>query len=141
MDDALKSIQWNVLLIIASSFGISKAIVNSGLAGFIADNLIMALGGAGIIGLLIGIYCLTSVYTEMITNNAAAAFMFPIAITTAAHVGINPRPFAIAVAIAASASFATPIGYQTNLMVYGPGGYKYSDYLKVGLPLQLIVVF
>jgi di/tricarboxylate transporter len=74
----------------------------------------------------------------VITNNAAAALIFPIAVATATQAGLDPKPFAIAIAIAASASFATPIGYQTNLMVYGPGGYRFRDFLKIGIPLNLL---
>ena len=137
--DAQKSIHWNVLLIIASAFGISRALDNSGVAHFLAEKLILMIGSFGILGLLTGIYFMTSFYTEIITNNAAAALVFPIALSTATQAGIDPRPFAIAVAIGASASFATPLGYQTNLMVYGPGGYKFSDFLKIGIPMNILV--
>jgi di/tricarboxylate transporter len=81
----------------------------------------------------------TLVVTELITNNAAAALMFPLAISTADKLGANYYPFIITVMMAASAGFATPIGYQTNLMVYGPGGYRFSDYLKIGVPLDILV--
>ena len=135
---AYKSVHWNVLLIIASSFGIYRALENSGVAQFLAERLIFTIGSVGILGLLTGIYFMTSLYTEIITNNAAAALIFPIAITTANQAAIDPRPFAIAVAIAASASFATPLGYQTNLMVYGPGGYIFRDFIKAGLPRNLL---
>lgn len=137
--DAQKSIQWNVLLIIASAFGISRALDNSGVAHFLAEKLILMIGSFGIIGLLTGVYFMTSFYTETITNNAAAALVFPIALATANQAGVDPRPFFIAVALGASASFATPLGYQTNLMVYGPGGYKFSDFLKIGIPMNIFV--
>ncbi len=138
-DAAYKSVHWNVLLVIASAFGISQALVNSGIAAFLADKLILLQGPFGILGLLVGVYFMTSFYTEIITNNAAAAMLFPIAVATATQAGIDPRPFAITVALAASASFATPLGYQTNLMVYGPGGYKFKDFLKIGLPMNLLI--
>lgn len=137
--DAQKSIQWNVLLIIASAFGLSRALDNSGVAHFLAEKLILMVGSFGIIGLLTGVYFMTSFYTETITNNAAAALVFPIALATANQAGVDPRPFVIAVALGASASFATPLGYQTNLMVYGPGGYKFSDFLKIGIPMNILV--
>jgi len=137
--DAQKSIQWNVLVIIASAFGISRALDNSGVAQFLAERLILVVGTFGILGLLTGVYFMTSFYTEIITNNAAAALVFPIAIAMANQAGLDPRPFAITVAIGASASFATPLGYQTNLMVYGPGGYKFSDFLKIGLPMNILI--
>lgn len=139
IQDAWKSVEWNVLLIIASAFGISQALTNSGVAQYIATGIVDVLGSAGVIGLLAGIYFTTSLYTEIITNNAAAALMFPIAMAVPVQAGLDPRPFFIAVAVAASASFATPIGYQTNLMVYGPGGYKFRDYLKIGIPMNLAV--
>jgi di/tricarboxylate transporter len=75
----------------------------------------------------------------LVTNNAAAALMFPFALTTASQLGVSYMPFMIAIMMAASAGFATPIGYQTNLMVYGPGGYKFSDYLKIGVPLDILI--
>ena len=136
---AYKSVNWDVLLIIASSFGISKALENSGIAHLLAKQLIVTVGGMGILGLLIGVYYMTSFYTEIITNNAAAALLFPIAISAAKQTFIDPRPFAIAVAFAASASFATPLGYQTNLMGYGPGGYKFRDFIKIGLPMNILM--
>jgi di/tricarboxylate transporter len=89
---------------------------------------------------LAGIYFLTLVFTEILTNNAAAALAFPIAHAAAAGLGLNFMPFAVAIAIAASAGFATPMGYQTHLMVYGAGGYRFSDYVRIGAPLDLIVM-
>jgi di/tricarboxylate transporter len=85
------------------------------------------------------VYGLTTLFTEIITNNAAVALLFPIVMATADKLGVNPMPFIIAIMIAASASFATPLGYQTNLMVYGPGGYRFSDYLRIGIPLNLLM--
>ncbi len=89
-------------------------------------------------GTLAGLYCITNIYTTFISNNAAAAMLFPIALATAGHLQLDVMPFAVTVAIAASFAFATPIGYQTNMMVYGPGGYKFTDFIKVGLPLQIV---
>jgi len=135
--EARKSIEWSVLLIIACSFGIAKALDNSGVAYFLADKLILVVGSLGILGILAGVYFMTSLYTEIITNNAAAALLFPIALSSANQAGVDPRPFLIAVALAGSACFATPLGYQTNLMVYGPGGYKFKDFMKVGIPMNI----
>ena len=90
--------------------------------------------------MLLGIVVATVVLTEFISNNAAAALMFPIAMATADQLGANPRPFAIAIAVAASSSFLTPIGYQTNTMVYGPGGYRFGDYVRLGAPLTVAVI-
>ena len=137
--NARRSIEWHVLIIIASSFGIARALDNSGVAYFLASKLIILVGYFGILGILTGIYFMTSLYTELITNNAAAALLFPIALSVANQAGVDPRPFLIAVAIGASASFATPLGYQTNLMVYGPGGYKFKDFLKVGIPMNIVI--
>ena len=139
MDNALKSVDWSVLLIIASSFGIGRALENSGLATMIANSMIRSLYFMGPIGIIAGIFFLTSIYTELITNNAAAAIMFPIVLASGKLLAIDPRPLLIALAIAASASFATPIGYQTNLMVYGPGGYRFTDFLKIGLVMNIVV--
>lgn len=133
------AIHWDVLITIACAFGISAALQNSGLATAVAESIINLLSPFGYIGVLAGIYLLTTLFTEIITNNAAAALVFPIAVNTAANMGVSPRPFMIAVCIAASASFATPIGYQTNLIVQGIGGYKFNDFLKFGIPLNFIV--
>jgi di/tricarboxylate transporter len=137
--DARGSIDWKVLLTIASAFGIAKAVDNSGVASFLAEKIIASIGSFGILGLTAGIYFITNLYTEVITNNAAAALLVPIALSAARQAGIDPQPLLIAVAIAASASFATPIGYQTNLMVYGPGGYRFKDFLKIGVPMNLLI--
>lgn len=138
-DDARKSVDLNVLLIIASAFGLSRALLNSGVAEFIAKEIVVFLGAWGPLGLLAGVYVMTSIYTIIVTNNAAAALAFPIALSITQQVSLDPHPFFITLAIAASASFATPISYQTNMMVYGPGGYKFKDFLKVGLPMNLLV--
>lgn len=136
--EARDSLDIDVLLVIASSFGLGKAIAVSGVADLVAQTLINSLEGLGLVGIIGGLYLLTTVYTEIITNNAAAALLFPIALSTATHLGVPARPLFITIAIAASASFATPIGYQTNLMVYNPGGYKFTDFLKTGAIINII---
>jgi di/tricarboxylate transporter len=138
-ENAVNSIDWRVLLIIASSFGIAAAVENSKVSDFIAGLFVDVLHSFGSVAVLAGIYLLTVFYTNFITNNTAAVLMFPIAFSAASELGMGILPFAIAIAVGASSSFATPLGYQTNLMVYGPGGYKFKDYLKIGLPLQIIV--
>lgn len=139
LEGAIKSIDWGVLLIIASSFGVGQALENSGLAALIAGNMIKALSFLGPAGIIGGVFFLTSIYTELITNNAAAAIMFPIVLAAANMMSMDARPLLITLAIGASASFATPIGYQTNLMVYGPGGYRFADFLKVGVVINIFV--
>ncbi|MEZ4600782.1 MAG: SLC13 family permease [Syntrophotaleaceae bacterium] len=136
--EARRSIELNVLIVIAAALGISRALEKTGSASLLADWIISSVKDFGPIGLLAAIYLATSLMTELITNNAAAALVFPIAIAAAGQSGFDPMPFVIAVAIGASASFSTPIGYQTNLMVYGPGGYRFKDFLRVGIPLNLL---
>ena len=137
--DARQSIDWPVLITIAASFGIGTALENSGAAQYVASGLVAATQHWGPIAALAAIYLFVSVLTELITNNAAAALMFPFCMATAKQMDCDPLPLVIALALAASASFMTPIGYQTNLMVFGPGGYKFSDFLRIGLPLNLIL--
>ena len=129
-EDAMRSMQFNVLLLIASAIGIGTAILKSGTASFIAEGLVGAVQPFGLIVVIGIIYLITNIITEIITNSAAAVIMFPIAIEVSAQMHVSPIAFVIAVTIAASASFSTPIGYQTNLIVYGPGGYKFKDYLR-----------
>ena len=136
--NARRSVDWEVLLAIAASFALGAAIQKTGADRQIAEGMIsMAKGNPWIA--LAAIYAMTLIATELITNNAAAALAFPFAIATARDLNVNAFPFVIAVAMAASAGFATPIGYQTNLMVYGPGGYKFSDYMKIGIPLDILI--
>ena len=133
-----KVISWDVLITIAFSFAVSKALQNSGAADAIARSTISIGHGLGPVGVLAAIYIITSIFTEIITNNAAAAIVFPIAMAAAQQLNVDPKPFFVTIAIAASASFSTPIGYQTNLIVQAIGNYKFSDYLKIGLPLNLL---
>jgi di/tricarboxylate transporter len=134
-----KSISWDVLITIACSFALSKALQNSGAAESLARTAINISRGFGPTGVLAAMFLTTMIFTEIITNNAAAALVFPIALAAAQQLGVDPKPFFVAIAVAASASFSTPIGYQTNLIVQALGDYKFNDYLKIGLPLNLIV--
>jgi len=138
IEDARRSIDYQVLLVIACAFGLGTAVQKVGLADLISEHALILAGG-DIWLMLVLVYFSTVILTETITNNAAAIIMFPIAVSAANTLGVNVTPFAVAVMIAASASFVTPIGYQTNLMVFGPGGYRFIDYIKLGLPLSLIV--
>ena len=135
---ARRNVDWSVLLVIAAALGIGRALDQTGVARVIAGTL-LEIGGQNPWIALAVIYGLTTLFTEVITNNAAAALLFPIAMATAEKLGVDFMPFVITIMIAASASFSTPLGYQTNLMVYGPGGYRFSDYLKVGIPLNLLM--
>lgn len=139
-DEARRAVDLEVLGLIAAAFGLAAAVETSGLAAAIAGGLTSVMGTFGEIGVLLGVVLATVALTELVTNNAAALLMFPIGVSSAAAAGIDPRGMAVAVAIAASASFLTPLGYQTNTMVYGPGGYRVTDYLKVGLPITLITI-
>ena len=138
IEEIRRSIDYQVLLVIACAFGLGFAVQKVGLATILANQALIISGNDPWL-MLVLVYLTTVALTETITNNAAAIVMFPIAISAAEGVGANVAPFAVAVMIAASASFITPIGYQTNLMVYGPGGYRFSDYVKLGLPLSILV--
>ncbi|HEX9582231.1 MAG TPA: SLC13 family permease [Gemmatimonadales bacterium] len=135
--EARAAVDLDVILVVATAFGIGAAMENSGLAGWLATYIVAAFSDLGTLGVLLGIILATSLVTEVVTNNAAAAVMFPIALVTAERVGADPRVFALVVAVMASTSFLTPIGYQTNTMVYGPGGYRFSDYARLGAPLTV----
>ncbi|MCA9117909.1 MAG: anion permease, partial [Planctomycetaceae bacterium] len=128
-----------VLVTIAAAFGVGTALENSGAATAIAKTLVELTQAGGPIAALAAIYLVGSILTELITNNAAAVLMFPFCLETARLYNADPRPFLIALILSASASFMTPIGYQTNMMVYGPGGYRFSDFLRIGGPLNLIL--
>lgn len=135
---ARRSVNYEVLIAIGAAFGIGKALEVSGAATAVAHGL-LALAHNDPFWLLVAIYGGTMLLTEVVTHNAAAAIVFPIALATTASLGLNFTPFVMAITMAASASFATPIGYATNLMVYGPGGYRFSDFLRFGIPLNLMM--
>ena len=135
---ARQSIDWTVLVVIAAGLGLASAMDKTGAARAVA-YLMMSLspGDSPLVALGV-IYFVTVALTEALTNNAAAALMFPIAIATAEQLGVDPRGFALAVTVAASCGFASPLGYQTHLIVYGPGGYRFGDFLRIGLPLDIL---
>lgn len=136
--EAHRSIDLSVMLLIASALGVSKALDSSGAAELIASNLLAWAAPFGKVGVLAVIVLLTGLLTELLSNNACAALMGVLALATAKQLNMDPRPLLLAVSVTSSYGFATPIGYQTNLMVLGPGGYKFADYLKVGIPLDII---
>lgn len=135
---ARRSVDLPVLVVIGASFALGNAMTATGAAVWVADGL-LGLGDLTPWMALALIYLLTAVFTELITNNAAAVLMFPIALALSEQLGVSFLPFAVTLMVAASASFITPLGYQTNLMVYGPGRYQFTDYVRIGLPLSLLV--
>jgi di/tricarboxylate transporter len=139
MDEAYRSLDGRILILIFAMLAISQAMETSGAILLIVHALVPLLMDLPPIAMLAAVYILTSFFTETITNNAVAVLFTPIVIGLAISLGLDPRPFAVAVMFAASASFATPIGYQTNTMVYSAGGYRFTDFLKVGLPMNLLI--
>lgn len=135
---ARRSVDWSILIVIAASFGIGSALQITGAAQIVAISIIgLSSSDPGITLALL--FLVTALLSAFATNNAAAVIMFPVALTTASGLQVSALPFIITLMVAASASFATPIGYQTNLMVFGPGGYRFTDYLRIGLPLTFLV--
>nr|WP_239500200.1 SLC13 family permease [Desulfurobacterium thermolithotrophum] len=133
-----KSIDLNLIIIAALSLAIGKAMVKTGLAESLAKTVTTFTEPFGVVACLFAVYVVTNVLTEFVTNLAAASISFPVALSVANSLSVDPKAFILVVAFAASASFITPIGYQTNLMVYGPGNYKFADFLKVGFPLSVL---
>ena len=138
--EAYRSLQGSVLMLIAGTIALGLAMDKTGTSRIYAELFIGVLRGLPITVILGGFILLTSISTQILSNNATAVLLLPIAVSTALGLGVHPKPFIMAVVFGASACFATPIGYQTNLLVYGPGGYRFSDYLKLGIPLNLLVV-
>ena len=137
-EQARKSIDLSVLVAIVAALTIGAAMESTGLAAHVASAILRVFEPLGPWGVLAGVYVLTLLFTELVTNNAAAALAFPVANAAAAGLGVDVMPFVVVVAIAASAGFATPLGYQTHLMVYGPGGYRFADFVRIGVPLDII---
>lgn len=142
-DEAYESIDWSIIVLIYGMLGVGLAMEKTGAAALVAQQITQLIGvtvpSAWVPFILLStIYLITSTLTEFMSNNASAVLLTPIAINCALSIDVDPRPFIIAVCFGASASFVTPIGYQTNTMVYGPGGYRFSDFVRVGLPLNLL---
>ncbi len=138
LNEALSSIDGSLLGLIFGMLVIGEGLENTGTVELIVGLLAPWLESASPLALLFGLYLLCAILTEIVTNNAVAALMTPLAIGLAEQAGVDPRPLVVAVMFAASASFATPIGYQTNTLVYGAGNYRFSDFLKIGVPMNLI---
>ncbi len=138
--DAYRAMDGRVLLIIIAMIALSAALEKTGASELYASAFLSLFSGLSPAYVLSGVILLTSFSTHVLSNNATAILLLPIAISAAQGLGVDPKPFIIAVCFGASACFATPIGYQTNLLVYGPGGYRFSDYLKLGMPLNLLVL-
>lgn len=140
MRDAYRALQGDVLLLIAGTIALGTAMQKTGASQLYAEAFLSIFTGFSPIIILGAIILLTSICTQLLSNNATAVLLLPIAISTAVGIGVDPKPFIIGVCFGASACFATPMGYQTNLMVYGPGGYSFVDYMKLGIPLNIFVV-
>lgn len=135
-----KFISWDILVTIASAFAISRAMQNSGLADAVAEFAVGLSQSHGPVVLLAVVFIVTNLFTELMTNNAAAALAFPLSLAIAQHLGVSPTPFFVTICMAASASFTTPIGYQTNLIVQGVGNYRFADFVKIGLPMNILAL-
>jgi len=139
LKDAYRAIEWNVLFLIYGMLGVGLEMEKTGGAAWLAGGAVSTMEAFGPIAILAAIYMLSSLLTEAVTNNAVAILLTPIVISIAGSLEVDARPFIVAIMFGASASFLTPIGYQTNTYVYSAGGYRFSDFLKIGIPLNLVL--
>jgi di/tricarboxylate transporter len=138
MDEAYQSIEWKAVFLVAGTLPLGIAMEKTGTAQFLAGLLVDSVGGLGPMAVLAGFYILTNLLTQFMSNAASTVLLAPIAIQAAQQIGSEPYALLMAVAVAASAGFLTPVAHQSNVLVMGPGGYRFGDYFKVGLPLNLI---
>jgi len=138
LDEAYRAIDWKVVFLLGGMLPLGLAMDQSGAAEWLAGSALALLAESGPLVVLAALYIVTAVLTEMMSNNAAAVLLAPIALSVASSLNVDPRPFLVAITFAASTSFATPVGYQTNTMVFAPGGYRFADFTRVGAPLNLI---
>jgi di/tricarboxylate transporter len=136
--DLVKSIDYDLIIIIALSLALGMAMMKTGVAELFSEGIIIVFKPLGKVGILTGIYMITTILAAYITNKAAVAVIFPVSLSLALELNVDVMPFILVVAYAAAANFMTPIGYQTNLMIYGPGGYKFKDFFRIGAPLTLL---
>ena len=136
-DEAFTFVDGRLLALIFAMLAVGAGLQNSGAISLIVDAIAPQLGTLEPFYVIFCVYLLTTILTEIVSNNAVAVIMTPIAISLGQALGIDPRPLVVAVMIAASCAFATPIGYQTNTLVYGPGGYRFTDFMRIGIPLNL----
>jgi di/tricarboxylate transporter len=137
VEQAYRSINWTTVILVAAMMPLSKAMVETGAAKFMAEGLVSMVGGAGPYALLAGLFLLTAILGQLISNTATALIVIPIGVAAAAQIGVSPRPVLMSLSVGAAAAFLTPIATPTNLMVMEPGGYTFGDYWKLGLPLLI----
>ena len=140
MEEAYRFIQWKAIFLIAGMLPLGIAMEQSGAARFLADGMISSIGSLGPMFVMVGLFTLAAVASQVMPNPAVAVLLAPIALNAASDLGVSPFPLMMTIAVSASAAFLSPVGHSANLLVMGPGGYRFSDYVKVGLPLTLVVL-
>jgi di/tricarboxylate transporter len=140
MDEAYRQIEWRAVFLIAGMLPLGIAMQETGAASLLGEGLISLIGGLGPLAVLVGIFVLAVLGSQFMPNPAVAVLLAPIALSAAGELGVSPYPLMMTVAVSSSAAFLSPVGHAANLLVMGPGGYRFSDYFRVGLPLSLIVL-
>ena len=140
MEEAYRFIEWRAIFLIAGMLPLGVAMADSGTASFLADGFVSWVGGLGPLAVIAGLFILTTLASQFMPNPAVAVLLAPIAITTATELGMSPYALMMTVALAASAAFLSPVAHPVNVLIMGPGGYRFMDYIKVGLPLTLVVL-